>query len=499
MQPETGSTEVVGTSNFARLVLTAAVIALVGAWFAGFRFRAPDYDEIEHAHATWLVSRGYRPHFDFFENHPPATWYLLAPVARLFGSGTDLLLALRFLAALANAASIILLFNLVSRRVPRLWVAAGLLIAAALPESLNYLVEFRQDPFATALLFTAILLLVREWPSGVTVRYALFAFLGLNATLVSPKVLALFASMVAADFAINFFKERHRVRGMILGYLAGAASATLGALLAIKAAGLKVGVLFDLIVRYNGAFMKVAVFPEALRDRVAAYPLFALGVSAGGIAWLATLFRRRLPLEAFPFAVAVTLVLNLVFITLPYKQYVAPWFLIAGTLIPYCWVWTRRACAQLQVLPAVVILVLAAAGAINLGRHFAGDEGARFQRRYRTFLERNALAGGSVVVPVPLHPITARDATYNWVQSHDPLGGHDTESIMQTLGVEDFSQRFTRPHYRQELESADPDLVIPEDLTPGQLAEVRLFLTRHQDRYRAVAFEHVTMYVKNDR
>lgn len=37
-------------------------------------------DEVEHLHAAWLVSRGQTPFADFFQNHSPVLWYVLAPI-----------------------------------------------------------------------------------------------------------------------------------------------------------------------------------------------------------------------------------------------------------------------------------------------------------------------------------------------------------------------------------------------------------------------------------
>ncbi len=54
-----------------------------------------DHDEFEHVHSAWYVVQGDFPYRDFFQNHNPLLWYLIAPVLRLSGDQTGVLLILR--------------------------------------------------------------------------------------------------------------------------------------------------------------------------------------------------------------------------------------------------------------------------------------------------------------------------------------------------------------------------------------------------------------------
>lgn len=42
-------------------------------------------DEVEHLHAAWAIAQGQVPYRDFFQNHTPLLYYLLAPVFALMG------------------------------------------------------------------------------------------------------------------------------------------------------------------------------------------------------------------------------------------------------------------------------------------------------------------------------------------------------------------------------------------------------------------------------
>ena len=62
---------------FLNLLLTLlGIIFIVGMIFGS----ALTHDEIEHAHAGWLVYKGLIPFTDFFQHHNPVLWIILAPL-----------------------------------------------------------------------------------------------------------------------------------------------------------------------------------------------------------------------------------------------------------------------------------------------------------------------------------------------------------------------------------------------------------------------------------
>src|SRR6266852_4451301 len=65
-------------------VAFSAVIGLIGVWHCWFA--AYDHDEIEHLHASWLISVGQLPYRDFLEQHHPTLWFLAAPIVAKFAS-----------------------------------------------------------------------------------------------------------------------------------------------------------------------------------------------------------------------------------------------------------------------------------------------------------------------------------------------------------------------------------------------------------------------------
>jgi hypothetical protein len=82
------------------------LLLLYNRWF--------DDDEYEHLHYAWMVMNGYLPYRDFFENHPPGLWYLLAPLAWLFDESPVYLFAGRMAMFLLTVTICFMVYKLAS-------------------------------------------------------------------------------------------------------------------------------------------------------------------------------------------------------------------------------------------------------------------------------------------------------------------------------------------------------------------------------------------------
>ena len=58
-------------------------IFLIFFWGYDFLF-VPFYDVFEHINTTWLISKGYLPYRDFFQNHNPLLWWVSLPFIPIF-------------------------------------------------------------------------------------------------------------------------------------------------------------------------------------------------------------------------------------------------------------------------------------------------------------------------------------------------------------------------------------------------------------------------------
>ncbi|MDD5223692.1 MAG: glycosyltransferase family 39 protein [bacterium] len=72
-------------------VLLAALVLMISL------NRYFDHDEFEHIHSAWYVTINQFPYLDYFEQHHPLLWYLLAPFLILLGLSTQTVMVLRIL------------------------------------------------------------------------------------------------------------------------------------------------------------------------------------------------------------------------------------------------------------------------------------------------------------------------------------------------------------------------------------------------------------------
>jgi hypothetical protein len=71
-----------GWQIYPLFLLTAIVLYLLYLVSLNKRF---DHDEFEHIHSAWYIAQGFVPYKDFFQNHNPLLWFLIAPVIALAG------------------------------------------------------------------------------------------------------------------------------------------------------------------------------------------------------------------------------------------------------------------------------------------------------------------------------------------------------------------------------------------------------------------------------
>lgn len=79
------------------LILSILIILLSLVILRTAQNRYFNPDEFEHVHSAWYVENNQIPYLDYFENHNPLLWYLIAPVLLLLGNSTQVLIVLRLL------------------------------------------------------------------------------------------------------------------------------------------------------------------------------------------------------------------------------------------------------------------------------------------------------------------------------------------------------------------------------------------------------------------
>lgn len=86
------------------LTVLTVLVALLGLLFIRFTFLVGvDHDEVEHAHVAYRILSGELPYRDFYQNHWPAYWLLVARFVQSFPFSMQAILASRAVSLLALA------------------------------------------------------------------------------------------------------------------------------------------------------------------------------------------------------------------------------------------------------------------------------------------------------------------------------------------------------------------------------------------------------------
>lgn len=455
------------------LLAAATALLAVGACARVLVQRSMDHDELEHAHATWLVHAGEVPFRDFFECHLPFPWLALAPLAGGTADAETLVLRLRLVSVLGHAVTLLLLaanMRRGRRELHPLWTAAALLVMLTSAANHNYLVEFRLDACSNAAMLGAILAARLERP-----RYALFGLLAAASCLWSPK-LALLGALFAALELLRLRRGAWRAAAAMAG---GALVALAMAWLALWAWEVDLSTAYSLTFGYHGLLVRHGSFGHGLAVKLWHLRALAAPALGGMLVWLALALRRELRPNAFEMAVAAFLAAELLLVPFPYKQYFAPWLLLAAVFLPFWSLLFERIRAA---RPLALPLVLAAAAIQAVIAFDLAGSAHSFARSgpFWTFMKQFAGTERRVVAPVVFHPIAARDSLYAWVGTTGPNVRYGPEEILRDLRHPEISERFTYASYLRELAAKPPDVVVFGDETnrlfPQQEAAVRTFV-----------------------
>lgn len=468
------------------LCVVIFAMALVGLVYA-ILHRNFDYDEVEHAYATWLVSRGLKPFRDFFECHPPFLWYPLGLLFRVFGDSYRVIFAFRFIMALGQVAflvgvgkNIVLSLRELQTPLARPVRTAALAIAVIAlhppPAVFDYLLEFRVDAWPNAVLLIAIYRYRSRCRDAFRSSVELGA-LSAAAVLCSPKLVILAALFALASLIVG---DRRLLRSA--GMLAGGAGALAVGAGFLLIAGVNPIHAFQLSLQYHhvlnikGGFGN-SFWREVMWDTTVARFIVIPSV----LAWLLVV-GRRIHRATFEVSVLLFLALQLKFVAFPFNQYFSPWFMLGIAFVPYLEVVTARLRPLHALLLAVAFLYTGADAAedyrVYADRHEAADD-----FRQRQALEALVPRDGFVVGTIETMPLFRRSSFYQVVNSMAP-SGYDGARVMQELKLEGYSKRFTDAEARAELEAQPPDLIFTRGSYPAyQRRALDAYIARHATGY----------------
>lgn len=193
---------------------------------------ALDADESQHLHAAWLVGQGQVPYRDFWENHTPLFYYLVAPLTRWLADQPSVYIAARLAMVGLAGAALILVYQL-TRRLGSGVAALAVLLLAVQWRFAEFTTQVRPDVPALVTWVATLVAVVRWREDGPGTRWLWIAgfALGVYAAL-TPK--AAFSGLaVALLVTLLAWAEKWRLRlaASQLGRLAvGATVPVLGVL-----------------------------------------------------------------------------------------------------------------------------------------------------------------------------------------------------------------------------------------------------------------------------
>ncbi len=482
------------------LLLLLTITTGFGAWAVGIWTLGYDYDEVMRTHSIWLAAQGLCPYRDFLDCHPPY-FALLAPIARRCARDPcALLLSLRIASAAANILFLGGLAALGASSVAsgRLWAVLGLVLVAFHPAVLEFLAEFRIDGWAYALTAWS-LYRFRRLPRGIYRDFELGVLTGIASLFLCPKLALLPPLVILSEQVVNWQSARSAACAGLSYAAGGGVAAGLFALF-LKWQGIDFDRAFQMVVRYNAISNSNLGFRFGLLQNILHIKVLFGMILAGLLAWAARHFRHGSRPDADLVALAAWLVIQTLFVSYPYKQYYAPWFLLASVFLAYLGqgLCGLLGCARVPVfVMACAVSVLADCEA---ARRWSDIDRARTDQRLIRWMNRVTRPEDRVVASPPLHPIDRYDSFFLWFNTLDP-GGFDAEQILSRLPS--YRRDASPGRFVEELEEHPPALVVLSGdwrivpYTSGQREVLTDFLRRHA--YMAVQVGTVRFALRPDR
>ncbi len=329
---------------------------------------------------------------------------------------------------------------------------------ACQPAILEYLVEFRIDGWAYAVIAVSLYRYGRL-PDRPYRNGELGFLTGMASLLLCPKLALLAPLFVMCEMITSRPPARAALRA-IVAYAGGTGLAVGLFIVYLIGQGIELDRTFQILVRYNAVSNANLGIDHGLLRSVVANRLLFGTIVIGTLGWAINQFgrreRERRP-DAYGIALIAWLVVQLLLVSYPYKQYYAPWFLFASTFVV-------DGCQRLSAVsrPAWLILVVAALFVTVLG-DFQTARGwwrlgmAERDRAHIRWMNTVTRPEDRVVGSPPLHPIDRYDSFFLSFNTFDPTG-FDAERILSRLPI--YEREVTVERFRQELDDHPPALVV---------------------------------------
>ncbi len=432
------------------LALTAAVSAVLAAWWIGIEDFRYDYDELLRGHATWLVARGLRPYHDFLETHPPY-FALLTSVPRRLPDPCDVLQVLRWVSGVGNLLSLAGLVA-VGTTAGVSWRGSllGLAVVALHPGVLPFLIEFRMDGWGYALAAWGVYGLRRRGTGDA--RFAAFGLVtGVATLLLCPKLALLAPLVVAAELGPGWRSPRRWARPAG-AYLLGAGLAGAVFALYLAAQRIEIGRVYLLLFRLNALINAHSSIRFGMARMILRWPIPLAAIALGAACWVVQWARRRTWPDTYHPALAAWLIAQAVLVASPYKQYFGPWLLFGACFVGFLGQALAARSRWLGMLACVLACGPSVASTVERMQLIRQHGGRKAHCEAIRWMNRVARPEDYIVAEPFIHPVVRRDCFFAWWST-----GYNIREVLDAMPS--LRASMSEARYRAELEAHPPAFV----------------------------------------
>jgi len=449
------------------------LVLLSGGAFLGWGVLHPaDWDEVEHLHATYLVSEGLLPFTDFWQIHSPLQWIVLAPLLKLVPQSGAVLVLARCLGLVLTG----LLFLCVWRIARRLWgrdadLKTTLLVFLS-ASIVSQLLWLRPDLWMLlgSLVSIELALVGYEKDRG---RYFFLGGLALSLGLTfTPKVAPWLLLVPLSSLVVHRRSLRRLLKTQVL-HAAGVLSGAIPLAAYLTANGLWSGFREWVMVYHRAS--------PALHLSFKAGPTLIL-LAASVIIGMVGLVKLPVGPGSAPRAVmgaALAVILLTAILVYPiehscFRYYLAPLFLVAATLSS--WLGTTLV-ARGHPLRGAVLLGLLCAG-LTFAHFRYADEARRLGVSLRNHVEvidrlLERARGEFVQCVIPIHPIFRRDASRLYLPWQVVRLARRADTLKKRMLIDFLA---ASPSFAAELRRHEPTIIDPQRLAQAGVLLVGLDL-----------------------
>jgi hypothetical protein len=345
------------------------------------------------------------------------------------------------------------------------WLAIALVVFH--PSVLQFLIEFRVDGWGYAIAVWSIVRLARSRRAWRYLEFGLTT--GIATLLFCPKLTVL--SPLVIIFEVVKLRNMRDILRVIGTYGAGVVAACVAFWMYLMANGVSLERTYAFLARYHVLANAHSGFGFGLFRSAVAVPILGIPLLVSALVWLIARVRTRSFPDIFTGAVAVWLVISLISVSYPYKQYAAAWFLFASALLPYLADAVNRLPRALVAGMFGSLCILSMFTSVAQARSWAAAPAAQQQAAIMKIMAEASDPTDRVVATPPCHPINRRDVSFVWFNTVDPAG-YGTEGILASS--EQLRGFVSDVRYREELNASPPAFIVVQfwDLYPPRQRSV---------------------------